>query len=209
MAMKTKTGVGAALDALEDTLPSLLTSYGVGQDVCVLATRVACLALSEVGLKASPLPCRVQAFSPRYRRALEAGEIEAANGDTDAVARLVAEGAHVVDIGHPDNEGLPRPDGRRGYNAHLVALVERRWVVDLTIQQASRPTKSMVFEPHHFRVTPAFMAGGPITLRTDDYSTLVYVRVDNNTYTVAPDWTNVRRDDRLVRTTAERLRKAI
>jgi hypothetical protein len=206
MAMKTKVNVKRALDVLEEAVPAALASSGAAPDVCVAATRIACLALAEVGIKASPLPVRLQAMSPRYTAAVERNELGSV--DEAGAKRLADEGAHMVDIGHPDNDGRPRPDGRRGYNAHLIALVERRWAVDLTIGQASRPAKNMIFAPHHFAVTPAFMAGEPLVFRTDNGATLVYVRVDNNTFVVAPDWQKVRRDDWLVRSTTQRLLRA-
>jgi hypothetical protein len=53
------------------------------------------------------------------------------------------------------------------------------------------------------------MGGTPLVFRNDEGATLVYVRVENNTYLVAPDWTTIRRDDRLVRATAAKLRAAI
>jgi hypothetical protein len=208
VAIKNKLDVEAALDVLEDTIPPLLGAAGIKPDVCVGATRIACLALAEVGIKASPLPVRVQAMSARYRAALVGGEIAAVSSEEEA-QRLAAEGAHMVDIGHPHNEGRIRSDGSRGYNAHLVALVERRWVLDLTIPQVNRPAKGIWFEPLHFAATREFMGGTPLVFRNDEGATLVYVRVENNTYLVAPDWTTIRRDDRLVRATAAKLRAAI
>jgi hypothetical protein len=207
--MKTKVNVEVALDVLERTVPELLAAQDIRPDVCVGATRIACLALAEVGIKASPLTTRVDAMSPRYRQAVERGELEAAKGDSHLLHRIGAEGGWTVVIGHPDNEERLRPDGSRGFNGHLVALVERRWVLDLTIQQANRPAKNMIFEPHHFAVTPGFMGGAPTIMVNERGCALVYVRIENNTYAVAPDWTKVRRDDRIVRETARRLRQTL
>jgi hypothetical protein len=188
--MKTKVNVEVALDVLERTVPELLAAQDIRPDVCVGATRIACLALAEVGIKASPLTTRVDAMSPRYRQAVERGELEAAKGDSHLLHRIGAEGGWTVVIGHPDN-------------------VERRWVLDLTIQQANRPAKNMIFEPHHFAVTPGFMGGAPTIMVNERGCALVYVRIENNTYAVAPDWTKVRRDDRIVRETARRLRQTL
>lgn len=196
-----------ALDVLVEQVPTLLAGRGFDPDVCILATRIACLALSEVGVKASPLPVRFDGFSPAYVQAVKDDRI-----GVDAVPTsehheaLLAEGAWHVIIGDPENEGKPRPNGRPGFNAHLTALVERRHVVDLTIHQASRPSKDMIFTPHHFRVTPEFMAGESMTFETKGGAIALYRRIEKNTYTVAPDWTMVRRDDPLVKATVKRLR---
>lgn len=194
--------VERALDALVEGVPALLESKGFNRDVCVLATRLACLALGEVGFKASALPTRFDGYSPTYVQGVKDGTIgEGAQPPREVLERLREQGAWTVKIGHPENEGVARPDGRRGYNAHLVTLVERRYVLDLTIGQASRPAKRMFFTPHWFRATPEFMAGEPVVFESDG-SMGTYIRIENNTYTVAPDWTLIGRSDPLVQAVA-------
>lgn len=199
--------VERALDALVQGVPSLLERNGFNRDVCVLATRLACLALGEVGIKASALPTRFDGYSPAYVQGVKDGTIaEDVTTTPEDLARLREHGAWTVKIGHPENEGVARPDGRRGYNGHLVTLVERRYVLDLTIGQASRPSKGMFFMPHWFRATPEFMAGEPVVFESDG-SMATYIRIDNNTYAVAPDWTLIGRSDPLVQAVAGLVRK--
>lgn len=200
--MATMTKVESVLDALVDKIPALLAAAGYRADSCVRATRIACLALSEIGVMASPLPVLFSGYSPRYVEAVRRGELTL-DGDPisqDLQDRLMAEGAWNLRIGDPET---PARDGR--YPGHLTTLVERRWVADTTIQQASRPTKQMTFEPHWFRVTPAFMAGDPATFSSGEAIGL-YRRIENNTYLVSPDWAGVRRDDRMVRDFVRTLR---
>lgn len=202
--MATMTKVRGVLDALVDNIPALLAAGGYGPDSCVRATRTACLALNEVGLKGSPLAVGFGGYSPRYVAALRNGEVDAhaplKDASGDVLDRLAAEGAWSVLIGHPST---PRHPGR--WPGHLVTLVERRWLVDVTLHQASRPAKGMVFEPHYLRVTPGFMAGAAATFSSRE-AIGVYQRIENNTYLVSPDWAGVSRDDPMVRSLARTLR---
>lgn len=203
--MTTTTKVERVLDVLVDQVPGYLAGQGMATWSCIASTRIACLALAEVGIKASPLPVQLHGFNERYVRAMANGEV-GPDADEEAVARLKAEGAHTVRIAQPPPGVEQRsPDGRRGWSGHLIALVERRWAVDLTAHQMTRPSKGMFFEPHRFGVTPEFMAGDPISFRFGA-SIATYVRTNDNTFVVAPDWQDVRRGDRLVRGVTSMLR---
>lgn len=144
--------VGHGLDVLADEIPALLAGNGYTNDSCVVAARVACLALAEMGVKASPLPV-------------------AFNGHSDRSSAL---------------------DAPRRFSAHLVTLVERRTVLD-------------AHEGVVFPATPTFMAGEPIRFPMQG-STMLYRRIEDNTYQVADDWTSVQRDSPLVRAAVRAMR---
>lgn len=198
------------LDALVEEVPGYLATQGLAPWTCIASTRIACLALAEIGMKASPMPVELYGFNERYLKAMNDREIgpervlDEPQEATDA--RLKAEGAHAVAVGQaPPGVEQRTPEGRRGWSGHLVVLVERRWCVDLTTHQMTRPSKGMFFEPHHFRVTPEFMAGDPLSFPFGT-SLATYVRSNDNTFVVTPDWRNVRRGDPMVRNVASMLR---
>lgn len=196
--------VERVMDVLVEEVPTLLANRGISADSCVLATRVVCLALGEIGVKASPLPVAFSGYSPRYVQAARNGEVKFENGETvpqDVQDRLAAEGAWNIRIGHGYGPG----ERRLRFDGHLVALVERRWVLDLTIHQATRPQKGMFFAPHHFRVTRTFMAGDVLALMMGE-SVGIYQRIEANTYLVSADWTKVRRDESMVRSAVRAMR---
>lgn len=198
-----------AMDALEKAMPKLLEDRGFNPDSCILATRVAILALGEFGIKATPIVCRVDILNAAYAKAMREGRLEPGSL-TDADAKVLQEeGCWALCIGDPRHEGVLRPDGRRGFNGHVVALVERKWVLDLTIHQASRPNKDINLEPHHFEAPSGFIHGYEPLVGRDESVWLRYQRIANQRFLQAPDWVQVRRDLWEVRTAVEVLRLAL
>jgi hypothetical protein len=198
-----------ALDALTDYFPTLLASEGYHPDTCVLATRVACLALTEAGIAASPLACRLDVFNAPYVAALDDGWNGEEPMDPELEREILASGAWAITIGDDRIEGKPRPDGSRGFNAHLCVHVQRRWLLDLTLHQTNRPAKGIVLEPHYFDVDDEFVRGGKPVIGTANGCWLRYWVVHRNDYLSAPDWLKVRRDDHLVRASVTKIREAL
>jgi hypothetical protein len=169
------------------------------------------LALTEVDIQASPLACSLHVFNPAYVKAMMDGwRGERWDGgepldDEHARWLTMESGAHAVAIA----EGGRRPDGRRGFDAHLVTLVERRYVLDLTLHQVNRPHKNIVVEPHFFEVDSAFVRGGVPAIFDSNGCVMRYWVVHRNDFVVAPDWREVRRDEGLVRTSVTRIREAL
>lgn len=64
------------------------------------------------------------------------------------------EGGYGVLVGHPSAEPVP---GR--WPGHLVAVAERRWMLDFSIDQASRPDQGIELVPLAVPVTEAFLRG--------------------------------------------------
>lgn len=207
--------VRKALDALVEHFPTMLDSAGFNPDSCVLATRVACLAFTEVGIPASPLACRLDILNAPYVRAIADGwKGQPWDGgeplDEEHERHVIESGAWSVILGDPRNEGVPRPNGSRGFNAHLCTLVERKWLLDLTLHQASRPAKGIVLDTHYVDVDSAFVRGAvPIVVGNEDGCLARYQVVQRNDFLNAPDWLRVRRDERLVRASVDRIREAL
>lgn len=203
-----------ACEALVEHLPGALQADGFLPDVCILATRAATLALAQVGIPSQPLACKLMAFSPKYVRLAEAGTLqEAATSMTPEEARQA--GIRQVTIGDPAIEGKLRPDGRRGFNAHLVALVEGRFFLDLTLDQVRRGLPGLdefgpfYFEPPQEILRPFLARERPLAGSNSEGGALRYERVATTQFLQAPDWKLVNPTDRIVRRAVRHLREVL
>jgi len=175
-----------ALGEMRDRIPPLLTEMGFQRDRCILHTRVACLALGELGFRARPLACKVLVANQAWldlREELGRPPL--------TVAEMEGTEAWSLGIGHgrPDN-------GRPGYDGHVVAIAEERYALDLTIDQATREQRGIVPLPGVFPAPKQFLTGkgsmGGITNGTYlEYEAMP----DDRGFLHAGDWWRVRAND--------------
>jgi hypothetical protein len=167
------------LDRMVVEIPAELTRMGYTRRTCILHTRYAVDALRELGVRTRPLTTRVMVGNAEWRRlASELGRWPLADEWTEET--------WCIGVGYgPD----PREE-RPGYDGHVIAVVNDRWALDLTIDQASRPQHGIELSPHHWPVTPAFLRGDqPDVFRTEDGSVVVYDAMpDDKGFLTVPDW---------------------
>lgn len=184
----------------------LFASEQLRDDACVLAARVLQLAAQRAGVACKVISCRVDILSPAWVEAARAGEIPQGSDaavDMKKVMELRARGVWSVTIGDPRHEGALRPDGRRGFNAHLLAVLEG-WLIDPTIVQASRPKVGIVLPPLAARVNEEFMARREsLEGETASGALLRYQRIAKVLPVDAPDWAGVDLNDPMVLNVAE------
>ncbi len=150
--------------------PTIL-GHGISVDSCIASTRIGVEALRRIGIAAGPTAVKVAAFNKEGHRAMVAGHPEWVREQRD--------GAYGIGIGYPT-------DGP-GWDGHLVITVERKWLLDLSIDQASRPEHGIVLKP--FFTRRAFTSKGVMLLRIPDGGALRYeLDPDNKAYKHAPDW---------------------
>lgn len=187
-----------AVRLARETLGVLREAGYEREDLCVLATRVGLHALNELRVPARPTPVRVAVYTDAYRDFM----FRRADEPTPADLRRAQEnGAHAVMLGFGVDPGR-----RPGYDGHLVLTVGNRWLVDMTIGQASRPAKGI--ELPDGLVTdarPMLREGHPLTCSYDGFA-LTYMPHENDTYLVAPDWTMPKPGNPLVQELVRRLR---
>lgn len=113
-------------------------------DSCIASTRVTIDVLRYFGILAEPLPVNALVFNPEAAAMI-------VNGSTDAdVAEKLAtqsdaDTGGVWSVG----VGMGSPAGEGKWAGHLVAAIpEQQIVVDLSLDQASRPHKNMVLSPY-------------------------------------------------------------
>lgn len=105
-------------------------------DSCLISTRVAIGTLAHFGITATPLSVKTACLNAETVRRIDSGEIAPGRR---TVVDFDREGAWGVGIGY----GNPEPGKWPG---HLVAIAGFM-LIDLSLDQASRPTKEMPFFP--------------------------------------------------------------
>jgi len=123
-------------------------------DSCIGSTRVAQALMEKIHKESYPLSVQLSIFNkPMVIRAQHEGGLP---DSREVTRRWNAEsGAWSVGVGFPvPNSGADRWPG------HLVLIVERRWLWDLSIDQANRPQWGINFTtPPVLAVTEGFLRG--------------------------------------------------
>jgi hypothetical protein len=173
--MPSRDRVRQLVDRVGDELPPMMTELGYSRSTCILHTRVATTAIRHFGVRARPLACRLMVCNQAYV------DLRTELGRPPAPDEYTAE-AHTVGIGY----GSDGP----GYDAHVVTVVEDRYVLDLTLDQASRPQRGIVLEPVYFEVSKAFLAGDENKGLAINDAYVVYGAVpEDKGFLSVPDWT--------------------
>jgi hypothetical protein len=167
------------LEHMVAEVPAELTRMGFNRKTCILHTRYAVDALRSVGVRARPLAARVTIGNASWAQlGAQLGHWPEREDWTDET--------WCVGIGYgPD----PR-DERPGYDAHVFTVVNERWGLDLTLDQASRPQHNIDLSPHYWRTTPKFLSGDePAAFFNSDGSVVVYDAMpEDRGFLLAPDW---------------------
>jgi hypothetical protein len=159
-------------------------------DSCIVSTRIAIDVLDYFGIKAKALPVKLGAYNPLAWESVEKGVEPDWNG-----------GAWGVGIGTASPIAFTR-QSPSGVDGHLVALVEDTTLLDLSIDQASRPAKGITLAPYFGAIRPenlaGFEEGEGLVFRVDGDCRIVYWRHPERFHLQAPDWTDRSRRKDLV-----------
>jgi hypothetical protein len=96
--------------------------------------------LRRHGVPARPIATQVVVSNAALLRHIEAGE----SPTRENQLRWESDGSWSLGIGNPDPD---RRDHTRGFDGHLVAVVNEKLFIDLSIDQASRPDHDIVLGP--------------------------------------------------------------
>jgi hypothetical protein len=176
-------------------------------NACILAARVATLALREFGVQAEAVAVELDAFSPAYMRMVEYGRSLGRELTQEEVGRFAAEGAWRMSVtAEPARPGVLDHRSPNGYQGHVVVIAEdRRWLLDPTLAQINRPQKGLVVEPPFVhRIMPDDWNDGHLGVRTGTGVVVAYrLTPGRRDFTKAPDWRSRREPAR--RATFERV----
>lgn len=162
-------------------IPPITAGMGYARRTCILHTRVAVDTLRAFNIRARPLACRLMVLNAAYaRRSNQLGRM------LDPDEMLPEE--HSIGIGFGRGE-MP------GYDAHVVAVVDERYILDLTLDQASRPQREISLRPGHFPAPREFLSGAePFVFDAPDGTRVHYAAVpDDRGFLRVPDWAELPR----------------
>jgi hypothetical protein len=191
--------IEAAVEVLtQDTRPRMLEVALPSS--CILATKIAVEACRGIGLRARPLPVRAHVFNPTWVERVKAGHV--LTPDKETVKEWLRAGAHRVTVGfHGEEERAlvtPHANGSPGWNGHLVAIIEESVLLDLALDQTTRPAHDMHVEPVAARppreLFRTFVRGEAPLEGTVGRCTVAYeARPEEKGYLASPDWADRRR----------------
>lgn len=134
-------------------------------DSCIAAARITVEVLSRFGIASEAIPVRVRAITHPL-----AGRI--ATGSFQKPYRSGEYGIMIgADLGNPEK-----------FPGHLVVVTARR-LIDLSLDQGSRPKVGLILEPSSFLLRP----GWPQIFRTR-HAVIAYERIADQSWRSAPDW---------------------
>jgi hypothetical protein len=138
-------------------------AHGVGGEIdhCILFTRIAVDVCRERGIRAKALPVFVAI---------------AADAEPDTVILLGVEGQR------PENAPEDFWDG------HLVAILDRRLMLDLSIDSIARPELGVEPEPFVAEVLPEFVSGGTVDLLVRGGKARYTAQPERKDYRDLPAW---------------------
>lgn len=164
-------------------------------DSCIATSRATLDALRAMNIDAYELPVTAGVVNgPLMAWAEEHGRFPAA-GDPD-----YPEDGWGVGIG----VGPEDPADRHGWNGHLVVIAERRWFLDYSLDQASRPDRGIIIaEPIVVAVDERFLRSkGDVGLfiRRGDVGIQYSTAPEKRGYKLSPNWSGQTRPLVTVRT---------
>jgi len=149
-------------------------------DSCIVSTAVCIDVLKHFGILAEPLPVRVMVFNKIAVDCINKWGMPVKDHTIYEWSRKY--GAWSVGVGFSKRLDT-------GYVGHLVALVENTEILDISLDQASRPQHKIVLSPLKFEISSDFMSGArmPFTSKRDG-CIFCYEKITNYGYTQSPDW---------------------
>ena len=151
---------------------------------CISSTRLAVEYLRGRNIKAEPLTVRAHVLSPAMVEKIN--QYGGLPEDKATIDRWYEESDQVWGIGLGMSE-IPAEAGN--WPGHLVALVENKYLLDLSIDQASRPERGLLLEPFFIEVPSDFLQGGGISVAATSGAELHYwARPADKSFLQAGDW---------------------
>lgn len=125
----------------------ILSAYN--HDSCIATARATLEVLRRIGVDAYALPVQAVAFNrPVWQWAQEHGRFPVVGSED------YPEDGYGIGVG----VGPETPEDGQGWNGHLVVIAERKWMLDFSIDQMSRPQYGLrISEPVIVEVGEKFL----------------------------------------------------
>lgn len=172
-------------------------------DSCIASTAVAIDVLNHFGFPAEPLPVRVCVYNEAMVKRIEAeGFPEGSNTTRQWNAQ---DGSWGVAVGYPPDD----QSRSSGYIGHLTAL-SYHFLIDLSIDQASRPPRSIHLQPIAIRIPESFPHQDPEFTVIQNGCLLLYkARLLDTQYRKSKDWSISARRARAVAAIKDKIRREL
>jgi hypothetical protein len=155
---------------------------------CIGSTRIALDFLRELGVRAYPMAVRVVIANEPMARRWQAGLV--GRDQQEGLRWLAEDGSYSLSLGYAPEHYDPA----REWPGHLVCVVDGPQgavVLDLSLDQASRPQHGVHLRPHVFCASRDWLADDAEHWEEVDGSLLAYkVDRENTEYLRSPDWTD-------------------
>lgn len=206
--MSTQTGVDYA--ALADVVREEILRAGYIANSCILAARMTGIVLRQLGVSGvEAMACEVDAFSPAYvamRKVAYELDRELTEAEAD---EFVAAGAWrtMLSFSEPPGGFVNNRLGRKGYNGHVVTLIDRAQMIDPMLAQVNRPAKQLLVEPP-FAWTIDYdeaRTRGHVTTAANGTICVHRLVPGRKDFTSAPDWKLVPTADETIGRIMDRL----
>jgi hypothetical protein len=162
------------LERLRQVARPIMLNEVVRLDSCIAMTRCAIEVLRAFGLEAQPANVEVVAANQTFMRLMGEGNIRMEDKLPDWA---VAEGAWAVGLGlRPKDEEV----------GHVVAILDDQ-VIDLSLDQASRPQRGIVLEPL-VGTLPDNYRCEPWVYKVDEAYVTYHLRADLKKWLMSRDW---------------------
>lgn len=158
----------------------LLAEYGRAEilkwfkpDSCIASTKVAMKVLSHFKIPARPKCFTLEIMNPVYRELFD----KHGHPQKEQAEEWLAQGAWEVII-----------SDHNGEIGHVVAIADEQFLIDLSLDQASRPQKQMELEPACAPLPAGWKREPLLVYENENNVRLIYHPVDNEMFRVSNDW---------------------
>lgn len=151
------------------------------RDSCITSARIGAAVLRHFGVLVRLVPVRLLAVTADLYEKYQQG-----HDLNDPALKGIGHSVLIQGTGRVSVS----PDGRRLWNGHVVLVLKHpATLVDLSIDQASRPEKGLVLDEPVVMPVPdaqAFRAGEPLAARNHDGTFLLYRVIEDDGWKAQP-----------------------
>ena len=166
-------------------------------DSCIISTRVAVEVMKQLGYAAYPQSVACSVYNAAMVKRIQKLGWPSSQEEFQA---WIKEDPSIwsVAIGH-------RHPGETGFVGHLVAIIEKNILVDLSLDQASRPQYNMELCPYARIVTDEFLKGEKSVAIVNDMA-IAYEITNESDWKLSSNWTDKRQYEPLVAAVLDKMK---
>lgn len=175
------------------------------KDSCIASTGIALDILKHYEIPARPMCVTTMIFNAAaYAKIIEIGRLP---NPEESKAWQAEVGGWSVGLGFGERGG-PKPNKWAG---HLVAIVRDQILLDLSIDQATRPQHNIFLQAGGGCIENAakFLSGEQVFVTGSNGCLLIYERKNNEDYQKSPDWLETHRRKRVLFRTIQEIDKQV